>query len=87
MQALRDNGITGITGIIHPDVNAAAAASPAPGCPASRTPRIQDTLADQSASATQAKPTRASVGTPNTTVCRAGSPPGKCFTYSALQAA
>lgn len=40
-----------------------------------------------STSATQAKPTRASVGTPNSAVWRAGSPPGKCFTYSALQAA
>ena len=30
--------------------------------------------------------TLASVGTPNLAVWRAGSPPGKCFTYSALQA-
>lgn len=37
--------------------------------------------------AVQAKPTLASVGSPNRAVCRAGSPPGKCFTYSALQAA
>ena len=49
--------------------------------------KVKPTAAGQppsGASAMQAKATLAAVGTPKRAVWRAGNPPGKCRTYSAL---